>query len=565
MVTTAASVDWSVVRSDVEALVLEHSWIKEYDPQFNVAFKDDKSYPFLAITWDEDVPRIIVTRSARRKGTRYFGPYAKVWAIRRTVDTLLTALPMRSCSTAVFSQAQRSGKPCLLAHLEKCSAPCVGRVSQEQHRETVLKVCAVLGGDAKPLARELTEAMETASREERFEAAAKARDRLNALTTVMELNAVVLDPGVSCDVIGLADDEYEFGAHVFHVRDGRILGERAWIIDKPTPLDPGEIVSLLLQEAYSGPAAPEVPPEILVPAAPPPAVREWLTGIRGSVVDVRVPARGSKAELAETSRANAVEALARHRLKRATDLTARSAALRELQEALGLSDAPLRIECYDISHMGGKNQVASMVVFEDALPRNKQYRQFTIDDARDDTAAMHEVITRRFSRYLKEAALPLEERERSRFAYPPQLVVVDGGEPQVAAATRALKELGIDIAVCGLAKRMEEVWLPHRPFPAVLPRGSQALFLLQRVRDEAHRFAIGKHRAKRSKVMTASALDQIPGVGATRARALLRHFGSVERLRQASLEQISLVAGIGDDTAGSVFSALHPEDGMLEP
>ncbi|MCJ7826978.1 MAG: excinuclease ABC subunit UvrC, partial [Demequinaceae bacterium] len=515
-------------------------------------------------TLDEEIPRIVVTRNARRKGTRYFGPYAKVWAIRRTVDTLLTALPMRSCSNGVFAQAKRSGRPCLLAHLDKCPAPCVGSVSPDEHRAMVLKVCAVLGGDAKPLARELTEAMDLASHVVRFEAAAKARDRLNALAQVLELNAVVLDPGVSCDVIGLADDEYEFAAHIFHVRDGRILGERAWIIDKPTPLSAGEIIALLLQEAYSGPATPEVPPEILVPETPPPAVREWLAGIRGAAVSVRVPARGRKAELAETSRVNAVEALTRHRLKRATDLTARSAALRELQEALGMAEAPLRIECYDVSHTGGDDQVASMVVFEDALPRNKQYRQFTIRSARDDTEAMHEVITRRFSRYLKEASLPPEEREKSRFAYPPQLVVVDGGEPQVAAATRALDELGVDVFVCGLAKRLEEVWLPGIRFPIVLPRGSQALFLLQRVRDEAHRFAIRQHRAKRSKAMTASTLDEIPGIGATRARALLRHFGSVERLKYASLDQIGVVLGIGAGTARAVFSALHPEDGMLE-
>lgn len=419
MVTTASSVDWVVVNSDVEALVLEHTWIKEYDPQFNVAFKDDKSYPFLAVTLDDEIPRVFVTRNARRKGTRYFGPYAKVWAIRQTLDTLLVALPMRSCSDAILSRAQRSGRPCLLAHIDKCSAPCVGRVTLEEHRTLASQVCSVLGGNAKGLSRELTEAMETASREERFEAAAKARDRLVALTTVLDRNSVVLAPGVSCDVIGLADDEYEAAAHIFHVRDGRILGETAWIIDKPDPLDGGEIVSLLLQEAYSGPTAPEVPPEVLVPVMPPPAVGEWLSGIRGGPVNCRVPSRGPKADLAETSTTNAVEALARHRLRRATDLNARSAALRELQDTLHLSVAPLRIECYDISHTGGQNQVASMVVFEDALPRKKEYRQFSIKSARDDTEAMHEVITRRFARYLEESHLPSAERETSHFAYPP--------------------------------------------------------------------------------------------------------------------------------------------------
>ncbi len=566
MVTTAASVDWVVVRSDVEALVLEHTWIHEYDPRFNVAVKDDKAFPYLAVTMDDEFPRIQITREARRKGVRYFGPYAKVWAVRETLDTLLVALPMRSCSDGVFEKAKRSGRPCLLGYIEKCAAPCVGRVTAAEHRAIAAQVCSVLGGDAKPLIRDLTEAMERASEEERFEVAAKARDRLSALTTVLELNAVVLAPGVSCDVVGLADDEYEAAAYIFHVRDGRIVGQRAWIVDKPEPLEAGDIVALLLEEAYSGAGAPDVPPEILVPAAPPdPSVQEWLQGIRGGAVTVRVASRGPKAELAGTSGANAMETLARHRLKRATDLNARSAALRELQDALHLAEAPLRIECYDVSHTGGTNPVASMVVFEDALPRKKEYRQFGIKSARDDTEAMHEVITRRFTRYLEEARLPLEEREVARFAYPPQLVVVDGGAPQVEAARRALGELGVDVALCGLAKRLEEVWLPGERFPVVLPRGSQALYLLQRVRDEAHRFAIRAHRGKRSKAMTASTLDEIAGVGPTRARALLRHFGSVERLREASAEQVAMVPGVGEETARAVLAALGGGDGMLEP
>lgn len=563
MVTTASSVDWAVVRSEVEALVLEHSWIKEYDPRFNVTFKDDKSYPFLAVSLDEEFPRVSITRSARRKGVRYFGPYAKVKAIRQTLDTLLTVLPVRSCSEGVFRGARRSGRPCLLAHLEKCSAPCVGSISAEDHRALAMEVCSVLSGDAKALVRQLTDSMEEASRKERFETAASLRDRLAALTTVLDLNAVVLAPGVACDVVGLADDEYEAAICVFHVRDGRIVGERAWVVDKPEPLTPEDLVSLVLQEAYTGPAKPEVPPEILVPAKPTTAVREWIEGVRGAQVSVKVPTRGAKAELAETSTANAAEALARHRLKRASDLNARSEALRELQEALGLGEAPLRIECYDVSHTGGTNPVASMVVFEDALPKPKQYRQFAIKSARDDTEAMGEVITRRFTRYLEESRLPPGERETARFAYPPQLVVVDGGEPQVNAALSALSALGLDVPVCGLAKRLEEVWLPGERFPIVLSRGSSALYLLQRVRDEAHRFALGHHRARRSKVMTASALDEIPGVGPARARALLRHFGSLERLKAASPEQIALVPGIGSDIATSVHAALHPQDGML--
>ena len=565
MVTTAASVDWVVVRSELEALVLEHSWIHEYDPRFNVTFKDDKSYPFLAVTMGEEFPRILITRDPRRKGTRYFGPYAKVWAIRETLDTLLTAIPVRSCSPGTLAKAQRSGRPCLLAHIDKCSAPCVGAVSPEEHRALAAEACSVLAGDAKALVRDLTAEMVRASEDERFEQAAKVRDRLSALPTVLERSAVVLGPDVSCDVVGLADDEYEAAAHVFHVREGRIVGQRAWMIDKPEPLDTGEIVSLLLQETYSGPAAPDVPAEVLVPASPPATLSAWLEGLRGAAVAVRVPVRGPKAELAEMSQTNAKETLARHRLRRATDLNARSGALRELQDALGMAEAPLRIECYDISHTGGKNPVASMVVFEDGLPRKREYRQFAIRDARDDTEAMREVITRRFSRYLEESALPLAEREKARFAYPPQLVVVDGGEPQVEAARLALAGLGVDVALCGLAKRLEEVWRPGERFPVVLPRGSQALYLLHRVRDEAHRFAIKNHRERRSKAMTASALDEIPGVGPTRARALLRHFGSVERLRQASIDQVALVPGIGEDTARAVLVALLGGDGMLEP
>ncbi len=567
MVTTASSVEWTVVRSEVEALVLEHTWIHEYDPRFNVVFKDDKSYPFLAVTMGEEYPRVLVTRDPRSKGTRYFGPYAKVWAIRETLDTLLTVLPMRSCSAGTFARAKRADRPCLLGYIDKCSAPCVGRVSEDEHRRTAEQVCAVLAGDAKAVMRDLTRSMEAAAGEERFEAAAKARDRLAALNAVLDRNAIVLAPGVDADVIGLVDDEYEASAHVFYVRDGRITGQRAWIIDKPEPLEPGDLVAHLVQEVYGGLVAPDVPAEVLVPAAPSDgaALRAWLAGIRGASVAVRVPSRGPKAELAETARANAVDTLARHRLKRATDLTARSAALRELQEALALPEAPLRIECYDVSHTGGTHQAASMVVFEDALPRKREYRHFSISGAADDTAAMEQVITRRFTRYLEDAAKPIDERESSRFAYPPQLVVVDGGEPQVAAAERALDALGVTgVSLCGLAKRMEEVWLPGQTFPAILPRGSEALYLLQRVRDEAHRFAIRHHRVKRSRAMTASQVDEIPGVGPTRARALLRHFGSLDKVREASVEQIALVPGIGGETARAIARALASEGGMLE-
>ncbi len=565
MVTTASSVEWTVVRNEVEALILEHTWIKQYDPRFNVVFKDDKSYPFLAVTMNEKFPRMQIMRGDRKKDVRYFGPYAKAWAIRETVDTLLTVLPVRTCSPGVLSKAQRQGRPCLLGYIDKCAAPCVGRVSEQEHRELADKVCQVLAGDAKPLMRELTQTMERAAQREDFEVAARARDRLRALTSVLERNAMVLSQGVDVDIFSLIDDEWEAAAHVFYVRDGRITGERGWVVDKPEPLEVEQMVAVLLQEAYT--TADSVPPEILVPAVPDESdtLREYLRGVRGGAVSIRVPARGKKAELAESGKRNAQQVLDQHRLKRASDLTTRSEALRALQEHLALGEAPLRIECYDISHTQGTNQVGSMVVFEDALPRKKEYRQFSIGDAVDDTAAMSEVLTRRFSRYLAEAELPPEERETARFAYPPQLVVVDGGPPQVAAARQAMDAVGVPhIPVVGLAKRLEEVWMSGEDYPAILPRGSEALYLLQRVRDEAHRFAIRHHRAKRGKAMKASALDDIDGVGPARAKALIRHFGSLPALKEASAEQIARVPGIGDATARAIHASLRGDSGMVD-
>ncbi|WP_062213665.1 excinuclease ABC subunit UvrC [Demequina oxidasica] len=560
MVTTAASVEWTVVRSEVEALILEHTWIKQYDPRFNVVFKDDKSYPYLAVTLNEKYPRIQVMRGDRKPGVRYFGPYAKAWAIRETVDTLLTALPVRTCANGVFKKAERQGRPCLLGYIDKCSAPCVGRISVEDHRALAERVCAVLGGDAKTMMRDLTAAMETASQKQDYEGAARARDRLRALNAVLERNAVVLPAGTNTDIFSLVDDDMEAAAHVFHVRDGRIAGERGWVVDKPEPLEIPGMIAQLIQEAYGSAVAEDIPTEILVPAIPDMAdsVSDWLSGVRGARVAVRVASRGKKAELATTGHQNAQQVLDQHRLKRASDLTTRSAALQELQSAIGMADAPLRIECYDISHTSGTNQVGSMVVFEDALPRKAQYRQFSIADATDDTAAMKEVLRRRFSRYLEESQLPPEERETARFAYPPQLVVVDGGLPQVNSAAEVLQELGIvDVMLVGLAKRLEEVWIHGDPFPVILPRGSEALYLLQRVRDEAHRFAIKNHRRKRGKAMQASAVDAIPGVGPTRSKALIRHFGSLAKLKEASPEQIALVPGIGSGTAAQVYTALR--------
>jgi excinuclease ABC subunit C len=567
MVTAASSVEWTVVRNEVEALILEHTWIKEFDPRYNVVFKDDKSYPFLAVTMNEKYPRIQVMRGERRKGVRYFGPYAKAWAIRETVDSLLTVLPVRTCSASVFNMAQRQGRPCLLGYIDKCAAPCVGRVTPQEHRDLAERVCQVLSGDAKSLVRELTDSMDDASAREDFEGAARARDRLRALQTVLERNAIVLAAGTDADIFSLIDEDIEAAAHVFYVRDGRITGERGWVVDKPEPLTTAQMVTQLIQEAYGSAQPADIPPQVWVPE--PPAEREaliaWLTGVRGARVEAITPSRGKKAELAATGKQNAQRVLDQHRLKRASDLTSRSAALQDLQEALGLVHAPLRIECYDISHTQGTNQVGSMVVFEDALPRKKEYRQFGIPDAVDDLTAMREVLTRRFRRYLEESELPPDQRESAKFAYPPQLVVVDGGLPQADAAKAVLDELGIsDVPVVGLAKRLEEVWQPGQPYPVILPRGSDALYLLQRVRDEAHRFAISAHRKKRTKAMTASTMDTIPGVGPTRSRALIKHFGSLARLKEATVEQIALVPGVGSATAAAIHASLHVKDGMLD-
>lgn len=592
MVTTASSVEWTVVGTEVEALALEYSWIKEFDPRFNVKYRDDKSYPFLAVTMGEAVPRVQVMRGAKRPGTRYFGPYGHAWAIRETVDLLLRVFPIRSCSSGVYQRAARSGRPCLLGYIDKCSAPCVGRISEEDHRALAEDFCAFMAGDTGRFVRRLEKEMAAAAAELDYERAARLRDDLAALTRATEKNAVVLPDATDADVFGLAGDDLEAAVQVFHVRGGRIRGQRGWIVEKVEDLTDAELVERLLQQVY-GDGQGSVPREVLVPTEPPePAeMTAWLTGLRGAGVSLRVPRRGDKKELAATVTANAVQALALHRTRRSADLTTRSQALREIQEALGLDRAPLRIECYDVSHTQGSEQVGSMVVFEDGLPRPKEYRHFVVrgtagEGARDDTEAMHEVLTRRFRRYLAErdrsAALDLGEGEvpddaapvsgevapettrPSRFAYPPQLVVVDGGPPQVAAAARALAELGIDdVALCGLAKRLEEVWLPGEDYPVVLQRASQGLYLMQRVRDEAHRFAIRHHRSRRSKAMTASVLDGVPGLGPARTAALLDRFGSVARLRAATVEEIAEVPGVGPATAAAVVAALDP--GMLSP
>ncbi|MCX4091267.1 excinuclease ABC subunit UvrC [Nocardia sp. alder85J] len=726
MVTTAASVEWTVVSTEVEALQLEYNWIKEFDPRFNVRYRDDKTYPMLAVSMNEEYPRVFVYRGARKKGIRYFGPYAHAWAIRETVDLLLRVFPVRTCSAGVFKRHNQIGRPCLLGYIDKCSAPCIGRVGAEEHRHIAEDFCDFLSGKTDRMVRDLERRMQSAAEDLDFETAARLRDDVQALKRALEKQAVVLGTGTDADVIAFATDELEAAVQIFHVRDGRVRGQRGWVVDKsgdvldaslaaarggaepeseaaaeaglgpgaaeagpdrsaeragaesgvaataesgaaeqvggesgaaehvgpepgiaaragrepaagvkvapasgapeqrdlgdettggqpevepgdaeeqPGALEPvaggGELGALveqfltqfygeqaaLLDEALAGQSespATVVPREVLVPALPPDSVelQDWLSRLRGSAVHVRVPQRGDKKALMETVQRNAREALAQHKLKRAGDLTARSAALQGIQDALELDSAPLRIECVDISHVQGTDVVASLVVFEDGLARKSEYRHYTIKEAAgggrsDDVASIAEVTRRRFQRLRRDLdTLEAESAEDPsvlpgidpktgkprKFSYPPNLYVVDGGAPQVNAAAEVLDELGItDVAVIGLAKRLEEVWVPGEPDPVIMPRNSESLYLLQRVRDEAHRFAITFHRSKRSRRMTASVLDEVPGLGESRRTALVTHFGSVARLKDATVEQITEVPGIGVATARAVLSALHGE------
>ncbi|MER5710901.1 MULTISPECIES: excinuclease ABC subunit UvrC [unclassified Streptomyces] len=580
MVTTAASVEWTVVSTEVEALQLEYSWIKEFDPRFNVKYRDDKSYPYLAVTLNEEFPRVQVLRGHKKKGVRYFGPYAHAWAIRETVDLMLRVFPVRTCSAGVFRNAASAGRPCLLGYIGKCSAPCVGRVTPEEHRELAEEFCDFMAGRTGTYIRRLEKQMMLAAEDMEYEKAGRLRDDIEALRRAMEKSAVVLADATDADLIALAEDELEAAVQIFHVRGGRVRGQRGWVTDKVEAVDTAGLVEHAIQQLYGEESGDTVPKEVLVPALPDDAeaVTAWLAGRRGSNVSLRIPQRGDKKDLMETVARNAQQALVLHKTKRASDLTTRSRALEEIAEALDLDSAPLRIECFDISHLQGEDVVASMVVFEDGLPRKSEYRRFQIKgfEGQDDVRSMHEVISRRFKRYLAEkektgewvdgdlmeGEVPAQtsgedDGRPKRFAYPPQLVVVDGGQPQVAAARRALDELGIDdIAVCGLAKRLEEVWLPGDDDPVVLPRSSEGLYLLQRVRDTAHDFAIRYQRSKRTKRIRTSPLDAVPGLGETRKQALIKHFGSVKRLRQATIEQICEVPGMGRKTAESVVVAL---------
>jgi excinuclease ABC subunit C len=622
MVWAASHVDWTVVATEVEALQLEYNWIKEFDPRFNVKYRDDKSYPYLAVTLADDVPRSMVYRGAKRKGIRYFGPYSHAWAIRETLDLLLRVFPMRTCSNGVYRRAEQTGRPCLLGHIGKCAAPCVGWVSIDEHRKIVEDFCDFMAGHPDAYLKRLEREMKQAAAEQEFERAARLRDDTAALRRAMEKQTVVLADATDADVVAFAEDQLEAAVQVFFVRGGRVRGQRGWVVEKVEDVTTADLVEHFVTQLYGEVdelvgAAAEVPREVLVPELPTDldAVTQWLCERRGSKVDFRVPQRGDKRALMETVARNAAQALMLHKTRRAGDLTARGRALQEIQDALHLDEAPLRIECYDISNLQGTDVVASMVVFEDGLARKSEYRRFAITSVgsgalppdldphaepgsadlgvaamgsmsasvdratANDVAAIYEVITRRFRRYLDERAasdlqmdqLPEDdphggpagriidpETGRPRkFAYTPNLVVVDGGQPQVAAAKRALDELGIDdIALVGLAKRLEEVWRPGVADPVILPRSSEGLYLLQRVRDEAHRFAITYHRAKRSTSMTRSALEGIPGLGSTRRAALLRHFGSVKRVRAATVDELAEVDGIGRSTAELVHAAL---------
>lgn len=560
MVNSAAKVDWVTVNNEVEALQVEYSWIKEYDPRFNVRYRDDKSYPYLAVTMNEQFPRVQVMRGAKKPGIKYFGPYAHAWAIRETVDQLLRVFPMRSCSTGVFQRHRRMDRPCLLGDIGRCAAPCVGRVDEAEHRKIAEELCRFIGGRTDSYVREIELAMNAAAASQEYELAARLRDDLAALRRALARSAVVLPDDTDADVIGIVADELEVSLQVFHVRGGRITGQRSFIVDRSIEGGEGELIEQFVSQLYGEHDATgersSVPRNVLVSNLPPnvDVLTQWLNVIRGAKVSISVPARGAKRDLLLTVQQNAKESLTIHKLRRAGDLTVRGQAMQELQDYLELSEAPLRIECIDISGHQGTDQAASIVVFEDAVAVKSEYRKYAIADHKDDLAAMKEAVTRRFARLAPGADV---DEGSVRRRYQPGLLVVDGGEPQVNAAWLALTDLGIDfIAVCGLAKRLEEVWLPGNSDPVILPRRSEGLYLLQRVRDEAHRFAIAYHRQRRAKAARTSALDDIPGLGAARQKALLKSFGSVKKLRQASVEDLTRVPGIGSSLAETIVTSL---------
>lgn len=582
MVHTAAAVEWTTVASEQEAIQLEYTWIKEFTPRFNIMYRDDKSYPYLAVTMNEKFPRVMVMRGDRRKGVKYFGPFHPAKAIRETVDRMLRVFPVRTCSAGVFRRAQLADRPCLMGYIDKCAAPCVNRISEEDHYALAEDFVAFMNGDVRPYLRELEQQMQTAVADLRYEDAARYRDDIEALKKVFERNAVVLPETTEADIFAFAEDELEAAFQVFHVRDGRIRGQRGWVVEKVEDTTEPQLVEQLLLQIYGDMEDTErIPREVLVPVLPanPQQIETWMAERRGAKVNLRVPQRGTKSQLLETVQENANGALRLHKSRRSGDITARSAALRELQEALEFDQPLLRIEAYDISHVQGTNVVGSMVVFEDGLPKKRDYRKFNVtgDAARDDTAAMDDVLSRRFKNFLKEQAeapemhsgeLSSDEDDREepkRFSYPPSLVVVDGGLAQVNAAQQALLNLGIDdVPVVGLAKRLEELWIPGDDFPMIMPRSSQGLYLLQRLRDESHRFAIQAHRSKRSSSMIQSVLDEVPGLGEKRRKELLKHFGSLKKVRQASIEDLQVVSGVGPKLAQAIYDTLTDQSASKE-
>ena len=573
MVTTAVDVQWTVVSNEIEALQLEYTLIQELSPPFNVRLKDDKSYPFMAVTLADEAPRVMVTRNRRIRGARYFGPYPKVWAVNEAIDLMIKVLPIRTCNDADYRRAMTSGRPCFAGQIGRCGGPCSGRVTIEEHRALVDRFVEFMETYDRSLVDELSEQMREAAAELRFEDAARLRDRVAALETVLERSAIVLPASADADVYGVAEDELAASVQLFTVRGGRVRGVRGWVLDKELDVDTGTLVQQVLQEVY-GTHEQEPAREVIVPVLPDDheALAEVLARIRGGAVRLRTAKRGPLAELLRTAHVNALEALKQYRLQRTADYVARSDALADLQAALGLEQAPLRIEAYDVSHLQGTGIVASMVVFEDGLPKRGDYRRFNIAESRDDTDSLHQALTRRLAHLRpgddEEAAPDAGAAKRSRFAYPPQLLLIDGGQPQVAAAQRALDESGVEgIAVAGIAKRLEELWLPGDDFPVILPRSSEALFLVQRLRDEAHRFALSAQRRSRKRDIRTQ-LAEVPGLGPARIRALLREFGSVARLRAATAAELQRVPGIGPATAAAIVAAIAPRaatDAVAEP
>ena len=571
MVATAETVEWMTVRNEVEALILEFSLIKQHHPRFNVRLRDDKSYPFLAVTTDEQWPRAVVMRGRTRKGARYFGPYPHSYAIRDTLDLLLRTFPIRTCSPGKFNQHNKLGRPCLLFHIEKCSGPCVGEVSADAYAGLVKEFCDFLDGDTDEVVAKLQDDMNKAAAALEYEKAARLRDRLQSVAKAIEKQQIVGEKSEDIDLIGIAQDELEAAIQIFYVRKGRVVGRKGFILDKVEDLSQSGLIDRIIESLYGDEPVLGVPKMVLVPDLPIAIAtyEEWLSFQRGSKVEIRIPQRGDKRELHELVTRNASEEFVRHRMKRSADHNARSRALTELQDLLGLPEAPLRIECYDMAHLQGTDYVGSMVVLEDGLPAKREYRRFKVKEVpgNDDYAAMEEVLTRRFTAYIEEREQPIEtdeltqqQKPRSKkFVYPPQLLLVDGGKGQLAVAERVLKNLGLDheIPVASLAKRFEEVFIPGQSDPVEVPRGSDALFMLQRIRDEAHRFANSFHRELRDKRMVSSALDGIAGLGEARKKKIIKAFGGVNAVKKASLEELQAQTWLPEDVAQAIFKKFH--------